>query len=275
MKRKIGKVFLLSAVIMAIVCLFSACLEMNDDKYSGTGEEETKQSFGKFYTLEAAYGDRLISTEALQNFAALYNGETTSEAVVDEYARTLIKTDFVEERSVKESEVDISFYGEYNGAYFVSINGSGAEASDENVIDIAEIRINQRDGDEIKVWAISGGFFTLREAYDNGLISLSSINSIADCYGGNDEAVADNLNSITEKSIRRDWLINNCHLGEEKGDIDKVTLEGYFGTYNGCIAVYITDEYNDYAASEDIETIGGVDFYYSSGNRIWIWKTNF
>ena len=51
-----------------------------------------------------------------------------------------------------------------------------------------------------------------------------------------------------------------------------VTISIYYGTYNNCVAVMISDAYHGYTQALREVTIGEVLFHYNNGNSIIIYK---
>ena len=109
--------------------------------------------------------------------------------------------------------------------------------------------------------------YTLEEAYDLNLITKDDLKSIA--YYFNKVESSDfvpkpkNPESISKKNER---LIKKAYLRDELKEprlsTEKVHIYEYYGTYNGCIALRITDSYNryDYNIHEEY-IIDGVSFY--------------
>lgn len=113
----------------------------------------------------------------------------------------------------------------------------------------------------------AGKLYTLEEAYDLNLITKDDLKNIA--YYFNKVESSDfvskpkNPETISKKNER---LIKKTYLRdvlkEPRLSIKKVHIYEYYGTYNGCIALRITDSYNcyDYYIYEEY-VIDGVSFY--------------
>ena len=128
-----------------------------------------------------------------------------------------------------------------------------------------------------------GDFYTLQEAYDQGLITLDDLKSIAYYQNGGSEdesfvpipKTPEVLSEKTEKAIKETRAYdarNQSQLPHKDATPDKVNVKHYYGTYNNCVAVMITDMYAAYDASLWKITVEGVLFCYADGNRILIWK---
>jgi hypothetical protein len=126
-----------------------------------------------------------------------------------------------------------------------------------------------------------GTFYSLQEAYDEGLLTVENLQSIAD-YHNNDISYPEDLDDFVSESIKKAWaeLIRT----DETNPIPEATAEEfvltYYGTYNNCIVVIL-----DYGIHIDqvippvTVTVGGVSFYYAqprySGYSIVCWKQTF
>ena len=129
-----------------------------------------------------------------------------------------------------------------------------------------------------------GEFYTLQEAYDNGLLSKDGLLNIA--YYQN--AIYDKNNSqfdgfipmnITPETLseEKDHAIRQTYLKSLQNEysdatIDDIHILAYYGEYSGCIAVRISCAYFQYLAVVCEETIGEVKFVYGDTNTIRIWK---
>lgn len=54
--------------------------------------------------------------------------------------------------------------------------------------------------------------------------------------------------------------------------IDDVSIYKYYGNFNDCIVVMLTDRYTGYLGEADVETIAGVAIAYGDANRIIAYK---
>jgi hypothetical protein len=125
-----------------------------------------------------------------------------------------------------------------------------------------------------------GVFYNLQQAFDNELLTNDNLDSIA--YYLNDEsmpvypdpvsaeiqgAIKETRAAILRAEVDRDGVFRYPNA-----TVEDVTLLEYYGKYNDSYAVMIADSFTEYTAAEWSETIAGVTFYYSDGNRILIWK---
>lgn len=131
---------------------------------------------------------------------------------------------------------------------------------------------------------LPGTILTLQQAFDGGLITKEDLMSIAYYYdgrNGNEEIMGEDytplpktpivLDEITEFKIRcamakvfRDNGINKAAEGFH--------IVGYYGTYKGCVAFRMDDDYPGHdAADVRNETVEGVKFTYPA-EYIKIWN---
>lgn len=133
-------------------------------------------------------------------------------------------------------------------------------------------------------------FFSLQKAYDDGLLTLEDLKSIAYEYNGgkshNEQIMADftpaqkpALIELTKTAIKeshakrlRESKYPDGRLVAVGATAENVHIYGYYGTYNGSVAVMIEDDYTSFDTAMWMVEVEGVNIYYNSGNRITIWK---
>ena len=112
-----------------------------------------------------------------------------------------------------------------------------------------------------------GKLYTLEEAYDLNLITKNDLKNIAYYFNkveSNDFVPKpknpESISKKNEKLIKKTYLRDE--LKEPRLSTKKVHIYEYYGTYNGCIALRITNSYNcyDYIIHEEY-IIDGVSFY--------------
>ena len=135
-----------------------------------------------------------------------------------------------------------------------------------------------------------GEFRSLQKAYDDGLLTLEDLKNIAYEYNGgksyNEQIMADfipagkaALSEATKTAIKESRAKNLRETMRPDGRpvaadaiAENVYIDGYYGTYNGAVAVMIEDDYGAFDAAMWMVEVEGVNIYYNSGNRITIWK---
>lgn len=131
-----------------------------------------------------------------------------------------------------------------------------------------------KDGNEIMNGTTNEtkSFYTLQEAYNESLLNIEALEKVA-AYHNNGQQAKDKLdveiiNKIKEIAAynwRNDELTPVINAKAEDFMITK-----YYGTYNNIIVFMINNPYFE-SPAEDlgiIETVAGINFYYSSTDRI-------
>ena len=139
----------------------------------------------------------------------------------------------------------------------------------------------------------TGTFYTVTEAYEQGYLTREDVMSIAYYNNGgiehNEEAMdgyfkplpisPEELSVKTEKAIKQTHF--NLHWKDR--DLDElekliggkleITIEKYYGTYKGCVAVMVTDTYSGYAGEVWYEEVDKIKLCYG-GNSVSIWVSD-
>ena len=125
-----------------------------------------------------------------------------------------------------------------------------------------------------------GKIYRLEDAYNLNLITQDDLKSIAYYFNKLEDTDfvpkpknPESIDKKTERLIKKTYLRDI--LKKPKLSIKKVHIYGYYGTYNGYIALRITDSYNcyDYNIHEEY-IIGGVSFYHFHKTSIRIYAPN-
>ena len=121
-----------------------------------------------------------------------------------------------------------------------------------------------------------GKFYTLQEAYNRELLTDSDLIKIAGYYQGDvlgnkkDLLPINLLHEKTRNQIVKCYLLNI--INDSNVSNEYVNIYAYYGTYNGAIAVGITDIYNVYDKLIIPEyKVGDVIFYNYAESDIRIW----
>ena len=133
-----------------------------------------------------------------------------------------------------------------------------------------------------------GEFYTLQQGYDNGLITIEELQTIAYYHsnGHNCSYITpipkdpESLDEETMQKIKNDALIfllaQKGKDGKQKypnATINDISVIGYYGTYNGVIVAKIADGFNGWADMVETTIIAGVEFTYSGVLPV-LWKEN-
>ncbi len=133
-----------------------------------------------------------------------------------------------------------------------------------------------------------GAFYSLQKAYDDGLLTIDDLRSVAYYQSGGDNKSdivpitksPENLSDEKEQAIMETYMVVLRAQTHNDGTpmfpyakIADITVLGYYGTYNGAIAIKISDSYSGYPAVVKELEVAGVIFTYS-GAVVTIWKAN-
>ena len=123
----------------------------------------------------------------------------------------------------------------------------------------------------------SGEFYSLQIAYDNGWISKGDLRNIAYHYAGDAQKKGFKPAPITPLSQEMELSIKESRLQEiidrhPNTVADEITIDGYFGTYDGFVAIFLGGDYSYYYAVTTTINIGGIEFTYPNSREIIVWK---
>ena len=128
-----------------------------------------------------------------------------------------------------------------------------------------------------------GEFYSLQEAYDNKLLTVQDLMSIAYYHGSLGGVSGDFIPTPKESEILDAELSNKIrnvffelyvepHVDEyDIVTINDVEVSVYYGTYNSAVAVMMKDNFGSAGAIREI-IVADITFTYNSGNDIIIWK---
>ena len=146
---------------------------------------------------------------------------------------------------------------------------------------------NDRLNDILYQMSIKDGeFYTLQQAYNNHWLTQEDLKSIAYYHNGgivfNEEVMGEDyqpqpktpevLDKITEHSIKQTYI--DSILTDKNAIISGVNIDNYYGSYNGCFPLMMSDSYSGTTGEESWQTVGDVKFYFNSGNKIIIWRAD-
>ena len=133
----------------------------------------------------------------------------------------------------------------------------------------------------------SKSFYTLTVAYEKSMLSYYDLLNLAyynnDGRRYNEEIIAEDfkpaqiipneLNMLLQNAIKRTYInVWLQKLDKVVPTIEDVEIIKYFGTFNGCVAVTVRDNFSGVAGVETGDYVAGVRFVYSSpADIIYIW----
>ena len=121
-----------------------------------------------------------------------------------------------------------------------------------------------------------GMFYTLQEAYGEGLLTMQDLQAIADFLNGGTASSTELSDEIIEriKEAAAIDMRNKEPALETKAE--DFNILKYYGTYNESVAVILNDPYHEYPMEiVDIWIeVAGVSFHYVGHGTITIWTKN-
>lgn len=121
---------------------------------------------------------------------------------------------------------------------------------------------------------ILGNFYTLQEAYDEGMLTVEDLQVIAE-YLEKNVSAPEEINPGILKKIKE---VAARNLREKEPNrfpdakAEDFTITKYYGTYNGCVAFKIENIYFSHFAVCVDEAIAGVEFHYPTPVKIIVWS---
>lgn len=155
--------------------------------------------------------------------------------------------------------------------FYVEVPNSGNYTAGEVIY-----KIRTENKEELPQSVLCG----LEEAYTKGLISKDDLRSIAYYYNGKDAATdfvptPKNPESLSEDTIKKIQRAYYDKVGGEKTEavVDDVNIGGYYGTYDGCVIVYINASCMSGIGGDPIcypeYAIEDVVFYWYTPLQVW------
>ena len=123
---------------------------------------------------------------------------------------------------------------------------------------------------------IFGTFYSLSEAYDNGLITREDLKSLAYYRGWEAEEgfvpllhIPKVLSPEVERAMKRDFVVyTKCTELEHN-----IQIYSCYGTYSGCVAAMISGCLEYFQGETGVE-IDGIVFMYMTSQQLIVWKEN-
>ena len=264
--------------------------------FGGCGEEEEEIEKGFFYTVKDAYGKGLITHEQAMSIAYYHNGgiEYNEEIMDENYTPLPIMPEKLSEKKeislrltpyMGYSKPDYSelqgiridrYYGMYNGCIAVMMSTDNISIGQKEWRErFDDIEIHYNDSNRIYIWRkaddpveVRGQLSTMEKAYAYGWLNEDDLKSIA-CrdyeYSPYEENPYSGMFTSTEELTEEmETEIKQAYLEQvvlfSEGDILKVKITHYYGTYNGNVVVSISSGYIAYDLLLQTKSIGGVIF---------------
>ena len=176
-------------------------------------------------------------------------------------------------------------YGTYNGCVVVMMRAKNMVFVAIPAGEVAAgISFGYPEPNYIHVWK-DGKLYSLQEAFELGFLSVDDIKQIADIHNSKNSNISENneyeprpkspenLSDEQIKKIKEDFVIYwNKAEHSTTATFDKVRIDGYYGTYDGAIALFIDDGNVGYMGVVLHQTIAGYEFMFGSNWTMSIYK---
>ena len=116
----------------------------------------------------------------------------------------------------------------------------------------------------------AGIFYSLDDAYSLGFLTKNNLQTISN-YHNNGLTPPEKLDDKSEKKLKQDYL-TKVRQTHSEASLDDISIIYYYGKYNDCIAVMVSDSYTDYSEALREILVAEILFKYKNGNNIIIWK---
>lgn len=114
-----------------------------------------------------------------------------------------------------------------------------------------------------------GKLYTLQEALEFSLLTLDDIKQISNYQ--NNHLIFEKPNDDISNKIR-ETKAAELQAEYPNATIDDVSIWKYFGEYNGCYAVMLSDSFHGYIDVLCTEVVGVIEIRYGNANTIFVWS---
>ena len=220
-----------------------------------------------------------IAFVMLFSLAACGNNEDTE--MMNQAKQTYLN-DFLKTDNPDATINDVSFtpfLGIYNDSLVAVFYGG--QYHGPQIERVVELKIEGLDfsysyGYPILVWN-SNSIVELAEAYGQGLLTKANLQAVSSLYQTTASAQqANNEENSMEIQAKQTYLDNSLKTDNPEATIDDVSFMPFLGIYNdSLVAVFYGGKYHGPQIERVVELeIEGLDFSYSYGYPILVWKNN-
>lgn len=304
MKKNAIIFLIIITILLTSLFILSACNNVRDE--------------GDFYTLQGIYDRGWLSKEDLSLIAQKHaKGDCSPDELpytVKSKILSALRSDYIAEmekyyfEDYAEPEYKlVAYYGKYDNIYVFSYTLGDVSRPDIKKQTIDGFIFELDKGEYLSAFIENkyareytpeqkGEFYTLGQAYEQGLLSIEDIKNVA--YYQNTLLGIDN--ALEEGLIQEDYV--PLPLNPEKlSYADELTIresaaydyrnaqdsfvyqdaapedfiiEKYYGTYNGCVVIMMQNKNQAFTDALWSEVIEDVIIQYLNGNSIRVWKAN-
>lgn len=302
MKKSAISFLIIITILLTSLFIFSACDNLGDK--------------GDFYTLQGIYDRGWLSKDDLSLIAQKHaRGDCSPNELsytVKSKILSALRYDYIAEmekygfEDYAEPEYKlVAYYGKYDNIYVFSYSMGDVSRPDIKNQTIDGFIFQLDNGEYLSAFIENkyareyapekkGEFYTLWQAYEQGLLSIEDIKNVAyyqNTLLGIDYALEEGLiqedyvplplnpeklSYADELTIRESAAYGYRNAADNAGDKDAApedfVIEKYYGTYNGCVVIMMHKK--DLAFTDALwsETIEDVVIQYLNGNSICVWK---
>ena len=194
----------------------------------------------------------------------------------EDYLRFLKEKHGLSEEYELDSISVQKFFGNYSGCEVVYMGSPLTYTDAERPVEIAGYTIVFPNGQEVYAYKDSN-FYTIKEAFDAGLITTADIYDIGKQVGiGFIEQYPNKpkyLDSEMALKLREDYLryLKEKYGLSEKYKLDSISVQEYFGNYSGFEVVYMGAPIPHTQAERPVE-IAGYTIIFPSGQEVYAYK---
>lgn len=218
-------------------------------------------------TRAAAHTTAATQTEPTVSLPSLSTG--LENRIKTDYLNLYFKEEYISQGRVTADDIKIRYYfGTYNDCVVMLIHGyafsSGYAVSDE----IANAGFDYKNIEYLDVWH-DGRFYIVKTAYMEGLLAKADLEKINEIY----KSVSPITDTAELSAEQEQTIKNDYRTWYERDDltVQDIAIAHYFGTYNGCMVLWLDVNHTVYVARGRTEIIEGVEFTYSDGRGFDVW----
>lgn len=180
------------------------------------------------------------------------------------------------ENYYEAEDLSLRYFGEFNGAYVVFVDGERNYHKDETYECVAGIRISYPTSQHMRVYhEESGTFEGLRRAYWNGWLTFEDLLVIKERYEGFGEMTKEEYRALVYVEPLSDALeqkIKACYIRNSSSDytLEELSID-YWGEYNGSHVLFMHGPWG-YWQALGCEKVEDLIFVYSDSREMRVYN---
>lgn len=180
------------------------------------------------------------------------------------------------ENYYETEDLSLRYFGEFNGAYVVFVDGERNYHKDETYECVAGIRISYPTSQHMRVYhEESGTFKGLYAAYDSGWLTFEDVLVIKERYEGFGEMTKEEYRALVYIESMPDALdqkIKACYIKNSSADytLEELSID-YWGEYNGSHVLFMHGPWG-YWQTVHCEKVEDLMFVYSDSREMSVYN---